>query len=152
MDTYDWVCVCVVCIKEKQRVWEYVCKRVITLCWPHPPLVLEEPHHIISMSIVKGATKFESRKHERKPPRERERERLYYHLRGSNMTYETKNITFHVIRVKVSSDSRCSRTYINECCNRECTLWLWDQFVQGLDSIEEMWKVWPNMIKGRALY
>ena len=25
------------------------------------------------------------------------------------MTYETKNITFHVIRVKVSSDSRCSR-------------------------------------------
>ena len=26
------------------------------------------------------------------------------------MTYETKNITFHVIRVKVSSDSRCSRT------------------------------------------
>ena len=26
------------------------------------------------------------------------------------MTYETKNIAFHVIRVKVSSDSRCSRT------------------------------------------
>ena len=26
------------------------------------------------------------------------------------MTYETKSITFHVIRVKVSSDSRCSRT------------------------------------------
>ena len=26
------------------------------------------------------------------------------------MTYETKNITFHVIRVKVSSDSWCSRT------------------------------------------
>ena len=26
------------------------------------------------------------------------------------MTYETKNITFHMIRVKVSSDSRCSRT------------------------------------------
>ena len=26
------------------------------------------------------------------------------------MTYETKNVTFHVIRVKVSSDSRCSRT------------------------------------------
>ena len=25
------------------------------------------------------------------------------------MTYETKNITFHMIRVKVSSDSRCSR-------------------------------------------
>ena len=26
------------------------------------------------------------------------------------MTYETKNITFHVICVKVSSDSQCSRT------------------------------------------
>ena len=26
------------------------------------------------------------------------------------MTYETKNITFHVIRVKVSSKSQCSRT------------------------------------------
>ena len=26
------------------------------------------------------------------------------------MTYDTKNIAFHVIRVKVSSDSRCSRT------------------------------------------
>ena len=26
------------------------------------------------------------------------------------MTYETTNITFDVIRVKVSSDSRCSRT------------------------------------------
>ena len=25
------------------------------------------------------------------------------------MTYETKKITFHVIHVKVSSDSRCSR-------------------------------------------
>ena len=26
------------------------------------------------------------------------------------MTYETKNITFHMIRVKVSSDSQCSIT------------------------------------------
>ena len=26
------------------------------------------------------------------------------------MTYETKNIRFHVIRVEVSSDSGCSRT------------------------------------------
>ena len=24
--------------------------------------------------------------------------------------------------------------------------------MQGLDSIEEMWKAWPNMIKGKALY
>ena len=27
-----------------------------------------------------------------------------------HMSYETKNITFHVIRVKVSSDSRYART------------------------------------------
>ena len=26
------------------------------------------------------------------------------------MTYETKNMTFHVIHVKVRSDTRCSRT------------------------------------------
>ena len=26
------------------------------------------------------------------------------------MTYETKNITFNVIHVKVNSESRCSRT------------------------------------------
>ena len=41
---------------------------------------------------------------------QREGDRFYYRLRRSNMTYETKNITFHVIHVKVSSDSRCSRT------------------------------------------
>ena len=57
--------------------------------------------------------------------RERERERLYYRLRRSNMTYETKSITFHVIRVKVSIDSPCSRNFTNECCNQECTSWLW---------------------------
>ena len=39
-------------------------------------------------------------------------DRLNYHLRKSNMTCETKNFTFHVIRVKVSSDSRCSRTLL----------------------------------------
>ena len=49
------------------------------------------------------------------PKRERERESrereiFYYRLRTSNMTYETKNITFQVIHVKVSSDSQCSRT------------------------------------------
>ena len=42
--------------------------------------------------------------------REREIDRLYYRLRRSNMTYETKNIAYHMIRVKVSSYSRCSRT------------------------------------------
>ena len=57
MDTYDCVCVCVcVCVKEKERVWEYVCERVITLSWAHPPLVLEETHHIMLMPIVKDAT------------------------------------------------------------------------------------------------
>ena len=40
----------------------------------------------------------------------REMDRLYYRHRRSNMTYETKNITFHVIHVKVSGDSQCSRT------------------------------------------
>ena len=35
------------------------------------------------------------------------------------MTYETKNITFHVICVKVSSGSRCSRTLpMNVAMNR----------------------------------
>ena len=42
--------------------------------------------------------------------RDWEIDRLYYPLWRSNMTYETKNITFHMIRVKVSNDSRCSRT------------------------------------------
>ena len=39
-----------------------------------------------------------------------ERYRLYYHHQMSNMSYETKSITFHIIHVKVSSNSRCSRT------------------------------------------
>ena len=43
--------------------------------------------------------------------RERERKRLYYRLRKSNMTYEAKNITFHVIRVKVSSDLDVQELY-----------------------------------------
>ena len=41
---------------------------------------------------------------------ERGIDRFYYLLRRLNMTYETKNITFHVIHVKLSSDSQCSRT------------------------------------------
>ena len=62
------------------------------------------------------------------------------------MTYETKNITFHVIRVKVSNDSRCSRTLpMNvEIESAHCGC--------EINSIEEMWKAWLNMIKGRALY
>ena len=31
-------------------------------------------------------------------------------------------------------------------------MWLLEKFVQGLDSVKEMWKAWPNIIKGRALY
>ena len=50
------------------------------------------------------------------------------------MTYETKNITCHVIRVKVSSDSRCSRTLpmkvaiesAHRGCERNlCKDWAW---------------------------
>ena len=44
------------------------------------------------------------------------------------MTYETKNITFHMICVKVSNDSRCSRTLLMNVI------------------------IWSNMIKGKALY
>ena len=60
------------------------------------------------------------------------------------MTYETKSITFHVIHVKVSSDSRCSRTLpitvaIESahcgCERNSCKDW-----------------ARSNMIKGRALY
>ena len=52
------------------------------------------------------------------------------------MTYETKNITFHVILVKLSRDSRCSRTlpiYVAiesaHCgCERNlCKDWVWSK-------------------------
>ena len=67
------------------------------------------------------------------------------------MTNETKNVTFHVIHAKVSSDSMF-KNFTNECCNRECMLWLREKFVQGLDFVKDEWKAWSNMIKGRALY
>ena len=50
------------------------------------------------------------------------------------MTYETKSITFHVIHVKVSSDSRCSRNLLVNVAiesanyDRErnsCEDWVW---------------------------
>ena len=50
------------------------------------------------------------------------------------MTYETKNITFHVIRVKVSSNSICSRPLpMNvtiesahcDCERNSCKDWVW---------------------------
>ena len=59
------------------------------------------------------------------------------------MTYQTKNITFHMRRVKVSSKSRCSRTLPMNVANK---------FVQGLGLVEDAWKALLNMIKGRALY
>ena len=68
------------------------------------------------------------------------------------MTYETKNITFHVIRVKVSSDSRCSRTLpMNiaiESAHCGCEINLCEDWV----LVEDVWKAWSNMIEGRALY
>ena len=52
------------------------------------------------------------------------------------MTYETKNITFHVIREKVSSKSRWSRTSPMNvaiksaqcgCERNSCTDWAWSK-------------------------
>ena len=52
------------------------------------------------------------------------------------MTYETKNITFHVIRVKVSSKSWCSRTLPMNvaidsahcgCERNSCKDWAWSK-------------------------
>ena len=52
------------------------------------------------------------------------------------MTYETKNITFHIIHVKVSSDSRCSRTLTMNVANKNahcgcdrtlCKDWVWSK-------------------------
>ena len=50
------------------------------------------------------------------------------------MTYETKLITFHVIRVKVSSDSRCSRTLPNECLNKYVQISIQRSFEPDLDQ------------------
>ena len=56
------------------------------------------------------------------------------------MTYETKNITFHVRHAKLSSDSRCSRTSpVNveiesaHCgCERcSCKDWAWSKTLCG---------------------
>ena len=44
------------------------------------------------------------------------------------------------------------KNFTNECCNRKCTLWLWEKFVQRLGFVEDVWKAWLNMMKGRALY
>ena len=65
------------------------------------------------------------------------------------MIYETKNITFHVIHVKVNSESRCSRTLqmnvIIESAHYGC-----EKFVQGLCMVKDLWKAWSNMIKHRG--
>ena len=52
------------------------------------------------------------------------------------MTYETKKITFHVIHVKVSSDSQCSKTLLMnvaiesghcDCVRNSCKYWVWSK-------------------------
>ena len=52
--------------------------------------MLEEPRHIMSLPIVKDATKYESRKHERMPtdenPKEREREDIHFSSSSSSST------------------------------------------------------------------
>ena len=48
-----------------------------------------------------------------------EREKFYC-CQMLNMTYETKNITFHVIHVKVSSGSWCSRTLLMNVASAHC--------------------------------
>ena len=64
------------------------------------------------------------------------REKFYYNLQRSHMTDDTKIITFHVLLVKVSSDSRCSRTLLinfaikNAHCDCErnlCNDWIWSK-------------------------
>ena len=68
--------------------------------------------------------------------RDRWIDRFYYRLRRSNMTNETKNTTFHIIRVRVSSDSRRSRTLPMNvaigsahcgCEWKSCKDWAWSK-------------------------
>ena len=85
---------------------------------------------------------------------EREREIL---LSSSevNMTHETKNITFHVIHVKVSSDCRCSRTLsmnvaiesvLCGCEKHLCKDWAWSKLCgkhgKKWSKAEHCIKVW----------
>ena len=67
------------------------------------------------------------------------------------MTYETKTITFHVIRVKVSSKSRCSRTLPMNAAIESARCGC-EKFVQRLGLVKDVWKAWLNMIKVKALY
>ena len=82
-------------------------------------------------------------------------DRFYYHLWRSNMTYETKNITFHAINVKVSSESQCSRTLPmnvaieSAYCGCERTLcmhWVWSKMwgkhYRIWSMVEHCIKVW----------
>ena len=68
--------------------------------------------------------------------RDRWIDRFYYRLRRSNMTNETKNTTSHIIRVRVSSDSRRSRTLPMNvaigsahcgCVRNLCKDWAWSK-------------------------
>ena len=68
--------------------------------------------------------------------RDRQIDRFYYRLQRSNMTYETKNITFHVICVKVSSKARFPRNLPMNvaiesahcgCERNSCKIWAWSK-------------------------
>ena len=40
------------------------------------------------------------------------------------------------------------KNFTNECCSRECTLCLWEKFVQGLGLVEDVWKhgrIWSKV-------
>ena len=60
------------------------------------------------------------------------------------MTYETKKFTFHIIHVKVSSDSQCSRTLAMNvaikiehygCERNSCKDWVWSKMCGKLGRI-----------------
>ena len=60
------------------------------------------------------------------------------------MTYETKNITFHVLRVKVNNDSRYSRIFPMDvaiesphcgCERNSCKDWARSNMIKGSSSL-----------------
>ena len=69
------------------------------------------------------------------------------------MTYEIKNITFHMIHVKVSSKSQCSRTLpLNVGIKSAQCYCGCEKFMQRFGLVEDVWKARSNRIKGKALY
>ena len=83
--------------------------------------------------------------------REEEREKLRDFIInfGGQATYETKNIIFHIIHVKVSSNSRCLRTLpMNIAMESDtikrnlCKDWVWSKMCGKAQS----------NVKGKTLY